>query len=273
MSTRPLCDLQGMIALVTGAGGGLKAGLGPTLALGLAEAGATVAVNDTAAESTQATVIELRRRGFTRIEGFSADLTDPEQVDSLIQRVVTHFGQLDIVVNRAEAHDNGSRADELSEEESEKLLALNLHAAFYLSRAAVRVMRPHRFGRIIHVSNIVATRTSVCNGVAYVAAKEALYGLTRHLALEVAQHGITVNALLPGFVLTPSLTTAWSDERIGQLSETIPTLRPVSLEEVGSAVVLLASRDASSITGAATPIDGQVSIIPGARTSRKTAFA
>ncbi|MCX7623880.1 MAG: SDR family NAD(P)-dependent oxidoreductase [Thermomicrobium sp.] len=268
MHVQQRCDLSGMVALVTGAGGGL----GPTIARTLAEAGARIAVNDRTPERTAAVVERLREAGCAA-EGFLADLTDSAQVDRLVQEVVDRYGQLDILVNKAEAHGSGRRSDEVTDEEWESVLAVNVHAAFYLSRAAVRRMRQRRFGRIIHVSNIVATRTSVLNGVAYVATKEALYGLTRHLSIEVAQHGITVNAVLPGFVATPILVERWGDERIRQLAETIPALRAGTPEEVAALVAFLASREAGYITGAAIPIDGAVSIVPGGRSDPSAAFA
>jgi 3-oxoacyl-[acyl-carrier protein] reductase len=261
-----------MVALVTGAGGGMEAGLGPLLARSLAEAGAAVAINDRTPERTAATVAALREAGFTA-EGFPADVTDSAAVDRLIHEVVERFGQLDILVNKAEAHGSGRRADEVSDEEWERVLAVNVHAPFYLNRAAVRHMRQRRFGRIIHLSNITAIRTSVRNGVAYVATKEALYGLTRHLSIKVAQHGITVNAILPGFVVTPGLAKEWGEERIQRLAETIPALRAGTPEEVAALVVFLASREAGYITGAAIPIDGAVPVVPGGRNDPEAAFA
>ncbi len=266
------CDLTGMVALVTGAGGGIHAGLGPNLARALAEAGATVVVSDFSPERTSLTVRDLRDAGYP-VEGFAADLTDSAQVDALLERVVDRFGQLDILVNATEVFGSGQRADAISDEEWEKAIAVNLHAAFYLSRAAVRHMRRRRFGRIIHVSNVVASRTSVLNGAAYVATKEALYGLTRHLAIEVGQHGITVNAVLPGFIATPELTAERGEEWIARLAETIPVLRAGIPEDVAAVVVFLASRAAGYISGVAIPIDGAVSVLPGARTDPESAFA
>lgn len=272
MTSPEWCDLSGMVALVTGAGGDSSGGLGAVIARALAAAGAVVAVNDRTLERAQATVEQLRGLGY-QVEAFPADVADSAQADQLIAAVAERFGHLDILVNKAETHGSGRRTDEVSDEEWNAVLDINLHAAFYLSRAAIRVMRQRRFGRIVHVSHVVATRTSTSNGVAYVAAKEALYGLTRHLALEVGQHGITVNAILPGLVVTPRLASEWPEERIHRLAETVPVLRAGTPEEVGELVVFLASRSAGYITGAAIPIDGGVSVIPGARPTRDTALA
>ncbi|MDR5709878.1 MAG: SDR family NAD(P)-dependent oxidoreductase [Armatimonadota bacterium] len=272
MQSMRLCDLSGMVALVTGAGGGARGGVGPMIARYLAQAGARVAVNDRTAERAEATVRELRDVGL-EAEGFPADVADVRQADQLVERVVDRFGQLDILVNKAEYHASGQRADEVSDEEWETSLAVNVHAPFYLSRAAVRHMRPRRFGRIINVSNISAIRTSLLHGVPYVATKEALYGLTRHLAIEVAQHGITVNAILPGFILTPRILEGWPEERQSAVAATVPALRAGTPEEVAALVVFLASREAGYITGAAIPIDGAVSVVPGGGGGRQeTAF-
>ncbi|MCS7050282.1 MAG: SDR family oxidoreductase [Thermomicrobium sp.] len=267
-----LCDLSGMVALVTGAGRGSRGGLGPVIARALARAGAKVAVNDRTPDWTRETVEELRRDGLP-VEAFPADVADPEQADRLVRDVIDHFGQLDILVNKAEAHGSGQRSDQVPDEEWEKLLAVNVHAPFYLSRAAVRHMRTRRFGRIVNVSNVVAHRTSVTNGVAYVATKEALYGFTRHLSIEVAQHGITVNAILPGFIVTPRLASEWPEERIERMAATVPALRAGTPEEVAALVVFLSSREAGYISGAAIPIDGAVSVIPGGRSTPESAFA
>lgn len=272
MPSTQLCDLRGMVALVTGAGGGAKGGLGPVIARGLAQAGARVAVNDRIPEWTDATAQELRQRGW-EAEAFCADVSNVQEADRLVERVVERFGQLDVLVHKAEYHGSGRRADEVTDEEWERSLAVNVHAPFYLSRAAVRQMRPRRFGRIVYVSNISAIRTSVLCGVAYVATKEALYGFTRHLSIEVAQHGITVNAILPGFILTPKLLESWPEDRRAAVAATIPALRAGTPEEVAALVVFLASREAGYITGAAIPIDGAVSVVPGGGGPRReTAF-
>jgi 3-oxoacyl-[acyl-carrier protein] reductase len=266
-------DLNGMVALVTGAGGGSRGGLGPLIARALAESGSRIAINDRTPERARETVAELRAAGYDAVEAFPADVASSAQVDRLIAQVVERFGQLDILVNKAEAHGSGRRSDQVSDDEWESLLAVNTHAPFHLSRAAVRHMRQRRFGRIIHVSHITASRTSALNGVAYVAAKEALYGLIRHLSIEVAQHGITVNAILPGFIVTPKLLHGWEEERVQRLAETIPIRRAGTPEEVAALVVFLASHEASYITGAAIPIDGAVSVVPGGRTDPASAFA
>lgn len=271
MLNRQLCDLTGLVALVTGAGGGAQGGLGAAIAKALAQAGAQVAVNDLTAESAEATVTELRQHGLVA-EAFPADVADPEQADRLVSQVIARFGKIDILVNKAEYHSRAYRPDEIPVEEWKRSVAVNVHAPFYLSRAAVRDMRQRKFGRIINVSNIAAIRTSVLHGVPYVTTKEALYGFTRHLATEVAQHGITVNAILPGFVVTPRLAMQWPEERIQKLGPTIPAQRPATPEEIASLVVYLASPEASYLTGAAIPIDGAVSIVPGSRTDPENAF-
>lgn len=266
-----LCDLSGLVALVTGAGGGERGGLGAAIARVLAQAGAQVAVNDLALEDAQATASMIRALGLVA-EALPADVADPEQADQLVAHVIERFGKIDILVNKAEYHSRAYRPDEIPTEEWQRSVAVNVHAPLYLSRAAVRDMRRRKFGRIINVSNIAAIRASVLHGTPYVATKEALYGFIRHLATEVAQHGITVNAILPGFVLTPKLAALWPDERIARLAPTIPALRAGTPEEIASLVVYLASPEAGYLTGAAIPIDGAVSIGPGGRMDPDNCF-
>ncbi|MCS7051960.1 MAG: SDR family oxidoreductase, partial [Thermomicrobium sp.] len=191
------CDLTGLVALVTGAGGGAAGGLGAVIARELAAAGARVAVHDTTADAAEETARVLREAGF-EAAAFAADVADSQQATQLVAEVIERFGKIDILVNNAEYRTPAYRADQIPTEEWRRSVALNVHAPFYLSRAAVRDMRTRKYGRIINVSNIAAIRTSVLHGVPYVTTKEALYGFTRHLATEVAQHGITVNAILPG---------------------------------------------------------------------------
>jgi len=264
MLDRQLCDLSGLVALVTGAGGGAQGGLGAQIARVLAQAGAQVAVNDLDAAAAEATAAEIRQLGAVA-EALPADVADSQRADQLVARVIERFGKIDILVHKAEYHSRAHRPDQIPLEEWQRSVAVNVHAPFYLSRAAVRDMRKRKFGRIVFVSSIAAIRTSVLHGVPYVATKEALYGFTRHLATEVAQHGITVNAILPGFVVTPKLAAQWPPERIEKLGPTIPALRAGTPEEIASLVVYLASPEAGYLTGAAIPIDGAVSIVPGGR--------
>jgi len=270
MSSQP-CDLRGLVALVTGAGGGANGGLGMVIARELARAGAQIAVHDFVTEVAEVTASELRQLGFVA-GAFSADITDSREADRLVGQVIERFGKIDILVNNAEYRSAAYRPDQIPIEEWQRSVALNVHAPFYLSRAAVRDMRTRKFGRIVNVSNIAAIRASILHGVPYVTTKEALYGFTRHLATEVAQHGITVNAILPGFVVTPELRAQWREERFERLAPTIPARRAGTAEEIASLVVYLASREAGYLTGAAIPIDGAVSIVPGGRTDPENAF-
>lgn len=271
MASGQLCDLSGLVALVTGAGGGAQGGLGAAIARALARAGAQVAVNDLVPEWAEATAADIRQLGFVA-EAFPTDVTNSEAVDQLVSRVIEYFGKIDILVNKAEYHSLAHRPDQIPNEEWQRSVAVNVHAPFYLSRAVVRDMRKRKFGRIINVSNISAIRASVLHGVPYVATKEALYGFTRHLATEVTQHGITVNTILPGFILTPRLAAQWPQERITKLAATIPALRAGTPEEIASLVVFLASPEAGYLSGAAIPIDGAVSIVPGGRMDPENAF-
>lgn len=262
MTGRFTTSLQGMVALVTGAGGGERAGIGGAVARCLARAGARVAVHDLTMDRAEATAEQLRAEGAEAI-ALAADVTDSEQASGLVQRTVEQWGQLDVLVNNAGIYGPHKKAIALTEDEWNQVLNVNLHGPFYMSRAAVRVMRPRKFGRIINMGSIAAIRVSLRGSVAYTASKEALYGLTRHLAVEVAQHGITVNTILPGYTLTPENRALATEEELAAFAETIPALRVADPEEVGMLVAFLASPAAGFITGAAIPLDGAESVVPG----------
>lgn len=258
-------SLDGLVALVTGAGGGEQAGIGGAIARCLARAGARVAVNDLTEAAAAATVAQLQAMGAggAGAVALAGDVTDPEQADGLVQRTVDHFGQIDILVNNAGILGHAALVKDLTDDDWAQVLNVNLHGPFYTSRAAVQAMKPRRFGRIINISSVAGLRVSLRGSAAYTATKEALYGLTRHLAVEVSQHGITANALMPGYTLTPSTVADLDDEALAGFANSIPALRGADPEEVGMMVAFLASPAAGYVTGAAIPMDGAISVVPG----------
>ncbi len=241
--------LQGRVALVTGASGGL----GRAVATALAAEGAAVAVhywsNRAAAEGV---VEEITGRGG-RAVALQGDLTDPAVPGRLVEETLASLGGLHILVNNA-----GIVRDTLilrmRDEDWEEVLGTNLTAAFRCTRAALRPMIRQRFGRIINVASIAAQvgNTGQAN---YAAAKAGLIGLTKATAREVASRGITVNAVAPGLI-DVGMTAHLGAEQVQRFKEQIPLGRLGTAQEVAHAVVYLASDDAAYVTGQVLNVDG-----------------
>lgn len=254
--------LEGMVAVVTGSGRGPEGGMGAAIARVLGREGAKVVVNDLQQDFVDATVAQLRALGVETL-GVVADIADPEAAAGLIATTVEQFGQIDILVNDAFLGGRRAPVVELTDADWEAVVAVNLHGPFYLSRAAIPHMRQRHYGRIINISSLAAIRVSLYGGAQYTATKEALLGLTRHLAVEGGQHGITANAILPAYTLTPRALAQIPPEVHARLRAAVPTQRGAEPEEIGYLAAFLASREAGQINGVAIPVDGAVSIVPG----------
>ena len=247
-------NLEGMIALVTGSG----RGIGAALAIGLAEAGADVAVSDLPermeeASGVQARIEELGRRSAT----YPMDVQVIGEIDAGIDRVVEEFGRLDILVNNAGIR-RRQAALEVTEEDWDAVISTNLKGTFFCSQAAARHMIPQGRGRIINIASQLAVVAGE-NRAAYCASKGGVASLTQVLALEWIQHGITVNAIGPGPTETPGLLAADSrpqEELDRDLSVHMPLGRRMQPEELIGATVYLASPSASATTGHLLIVDG-----------------
>ncbi|MBX5467402.1 MAG: SDR family oxidoreductase [Firmicutes bacterium] len=257
-----------MVALVTGGGRGADGGMGAAICRVFGQAGARVAVNDVTAEATEATVRQLEAMGAEAI-GLVGDVSNRQSAESLVARTVERFGRIDILVNNAGIGGRRAPVVELRDEDWEAVLAVNLHGPFFLARAAIPHMRQQRFGRIINIASLAALRVSLLGGAQYTASKEALWGFTRHLAVEVTQHGITVNAIMPGYTLTPLVMAHTSPEARDRIAQGIPSLRGATPEEIAYVALFLASREAGQVSGVAIPVDGAVSVLPGDITKRR----
>ena len=241
--------LHGQAALVTGA----SRGIGRSVAIALAEAGANVAIGyRSRADEAERVLQEVNRRGREAIV-LAGDVADPVVPAALVEAAVKRWGRLDILVNNA-----GITRDNLvmrmSEADWDAVIATNLKAPFLACKAALRPMLKQRYGRIVNVSSLagVAGNAGQAN---YSAAKAGLIGLTRALAREVGSRNITVNAVAPGFVETEILRGLPAEilER-ARGAAAIPRLG--TPEDVAVAVVFLASPAASYITGQVLGIDG-----------------
>lgn len=249
-------DLTGRKALVTGA----ARGIGATLAVGLAQAGADVAVCDLASdeswEGLAETVWKIRNEGQVGI-AVDLDVQEVEEIRPTIRQLEQDLGGLDILVNNAGIR-RRAPALEVTEEDWDAVMDTNLKGAFFCAQAAARLMIPQGYGRIINVASQMALVGSV-NRAAYCASKGGLLNLTRVLALEWAQHGITVNAIGPGPTLTPGVLEAETrdaDEVEAELLVKMPLGRRMDPEELVGATIYLASESAGATTGQMLVVDG-----------------
>ena len=249
-------------AIVTGS----TSGIGLAMAEALAGAGHNVMLNGFGdAEEIEQTRAALAERCAVEVGYNGADMTKPDQIADLVKAAETAFGQVDIVVNNAGIQ-HVEPVEDFPIEKWDAILAINLSSAFHTVRLTFAGMKERGWGRVINLSSAHGFVASPFK-TAYVAAKHGMLGLTKVLALEGAEHGVTANAICPGYVLTPLVEkqipdTAKArgiseDEVINQVMlAPQPTKQFVKTEEVGALAAFLCTDAAASITGAALPIDG-----------------
>ena len=238
-------DLSGMTALVTGASGGL----GSSIAKALAAQGVRLALSGSNAAKLEAFAKELGGDHVTLV----CKLSDPAEVDQLVPRAVEALGKLDILINNA-----GITRDNLTmrmkDEEFSEVIQVNLEAAFRLMRSACKPMMRARFGRIISITSVVGV-TGNPGQANYVASKAGLIGMSKAVAQEVASRGITVNCVAPGF-MTSAMTDALTDAQKDAILGRIPSGAMGTGDDIGAAVVYLASKEAGYVTGQTLHVNG-----------------
>jgi 2-dehydro-3-deoxy-D-gluconate 5-dehydrogenase len=243
--------LDGQVALVTGVG----RGLGQGMAIALAQAGADIVGLDRGV-SGSATAEAVRALG-RRYQPVVCDLRSAsvEQLGQIVGQVVAEMGRLDILVNNAGTI-RRAPALEFSEADWDDVLQINLKAAFFLAQAAARVMVPRQRGKIINVASMLSFQGGI-NVASYTAAKSGLTGITRGLANEWAQYGVNVNAIAPGYMVTDNTAALRANpNRAPAILERIPAGRWGTPDDLGGAVVFLASAASDYLHGAIIPVDG-----------------
>jgi 3-oxoacyl-[acyl-carrier protein] reductase len=241
-------SLKDRVALVTGA----SQGIGRATALALAQAGARVVAAARNAEKLSEVVAAITAAQGEAI-AVPMDVADAEQVKAGFRNALERFGKLDILVNNAAITRDGL-AVRMKADDWDAVLRTNLTGAHLCAQQAMSVMMRARYGRIINVASVVA-ETGNPGQVNYVAAKAGLIGLTRALAVEVASRNITVNAVAPGFIVSPMTDPLPQTVKDGMLSR-VPLGRMGTCAEVAAAIVFLASDEASYITGTVLDING-----------------
>ncbi len=242
-------ELAGRAAIVTGAG----RGMGRAVATRLAAAGASVVVNDLAADAARTVADQLNAEGGKAV-AVAGDVSDPATVESLIGQA-TELGHINILVNAAGILRRTSVFD-MEEAEWDLVLNVNLKGTFLPSKAVLPSMRRAGWGRIVNFSSTAGKTTSTLGGAHYTASKHAVLGLTRHMAMEEAAHGITVNAVCPGLINTEMVREEVDDDRLKRYTDSFPLHRIGEPSEVAELVAFLASDRAAYITGQALDISG-----------------
>jgi NAD(P)-dependent dehydrogenase (short-subunit alcohol dehydrogenase family) len=243
-------SIEGQVALVTGATGGIGADLATALGLAGARVGVAGRRDDRVSE-----VVETIRAAGGEAEPVELDLTNRESIEAAVGHVVETFGRIDILVNNAGLGTNHDAID-ATEAEWDELFAVNVRGLFFACQSAARHMLGKGYGRIINMAS-QAGLVGIPRHAAYSASKSAVIGLTRVLALEWSPHGVTVNAVAPTWVLTPGTAERLGDPAfLASVLERIPAGRVASTADVAAAVMYLASPAAGMVTGTVLTVDG-----------------
>ena len=242
-------DLTGKVAVVTGSSRGIGAGI----AKSLADRGAKVVVNHRNSPDGAAEVAAVIKKNGGEAIVVQADVSQFEEAQRLIKETIDTYGQIDILVNNA-----GTTRDmlimKMKPEDWELVLRTNLFSTYNCSKAATRPMMKKRSGRIINITSVVGL-AGQAGQTNYAASKAGMIGFTKSLAKELGSRNITVNAVAPGFIPT-ALTEVLPEELVQAAIENTPVGRLGAIEDVASAVVFLASDEASFITGQVLTVDG-----------------
>lgn len=243
-------NLEGKVALVTGATGGI----GESIAKALRAQGASIAISGRNEDKLNALVAELG----DCCKAFPADLSSTEAAVDLVKRVEEGMGGIDILVNNAGLTRDGLSM-RMKDEDWQNVIDVNMTSTFKLAQACQRGMMKKRYGRIVNIASVVGVtgNPGQCN---YVASKAGMIGWSKAMAAEVASRNITVNCIAPGFIAT-AMTDALNDDQKSKINSTIPAGRMGSADDIAAAVVFLASEEANYVTGSTIHVNGGMAMI------------
>jgi NAD(P)-dependent dehydrogenase (short-subunit alcohol dehydrogenase family) len=245
-------ELKDRVAIVTGSARGIGSGI----ALAFAREGARVVVNGLSADSCSDTVNQIISSGGKAI-AFAADVSKAPDQEAMVAAALKAFGKIDILVNNAGIEAKPTLVHEMTEEQWDRVLNINLKGVFLGIKAVLPTMIAQKHGKIINISSTAGLRMTFFGSVDYTVSKHGVTGLTNHLAWELAEHNITVNTICPGGVLTPLMEKSTTAEFRGMVSKRlIPLGRMCTIDEIGQAAVFFASDRANMITGQLLAVDG-----------------
>jgi 3-oxoacyl-[acyl-carrier protein] reductase len=247
-------NFENRVALITGAGS--LEGIGMSIARQLSKRGATVVLADINKDGVEAGANEIEGKGG-KAYAVRLDVTDQKQVQSVVEEMVEKVGKIDIVVNNAGVS-RPSRVQEITENEWDLVLNVNMKGPFFLTQAVLPYMKENRYGRIVNLSSVSGKRGGgVFGGSHYSAAKAGLTGFTKAVAREVASYGITCNTVAPGLIGGTDITGGlMTEEKEQAIKRDIPVGRLGQVEDVSYAITFLASEGAGYITGEELDING-----------------
>ena len=238
-------SLEGRVALITGATGGL----GRAIAKLFHSCGATIVISGT----KEAILEEFASKFDERIYHIQCNLEDKEKTNKLVEDTIDKAGGLDILICNAGLNKDGL-AIRMSDEDFEKVIKVNLESSFILNREAIKYMFKKKYGRIINISSVVAF-TGNFGQANYCASKAGMVGMSKSLAAECGSRNITVNCIAPGFIVTP-MTDSLNDDIKNRLLQKIPCQRFGSPDDIAFSALFLASDEASYITGHTLHVNG-----------------
>ncbi len=257
-------ELEGRVAIVTGA----ARGIGAATAELLASAGAAVALADVDPAPLDEAAARVAKAGTSAAAGvpgavsaraYQVDVAKIAELEELVTTVRADFGRIDILVNNAGICPR-IPLEEMSEEAFDRMVAINLKSVFFLTRAAARVMRENGFGRVVNVSSTGGRIGGVVNATVYSATKGGILAMTKSLAREYAGDGILVNAVAPGAVDTRMFTNI-GEEKVASYVESVPLKRLAAPREIAASIVQLCSPRSSWVTGATLDVNGGVVMV------------
>lgn len=254
---QPYFDLSGRTALITGGG----SGLGKDIASVLAQHGANIAVCSRKIEQCQQTAAEIEARYAVKARAYQCDVSSEGQVDRTVKEVLEDFERIDILVNNSGAT-WGEKVEDMPLEAWEKVLGVNVTGTFLMTKAIGRQMIHNGYGKIINIGSVAGLRAEpgkVLNAIGYSTSKAAVHHFTRDLARKWAEHGITVNAIAPGFFET-KMTSHVIKKNRDYLEKSNPMGKIGDPDSLKGAALFLASRASDFITGQVIAVDGGSSL-------------
>lgn len=245
-------DFDGQVVIVTGSGS--PKGIGKTIAKTFAKQGATVIIADMNTEGVKATVSEIEGDGGKAF-GIELNVTDKESVDNMVKTVMDKYGRIDVLVNNAGISQKVT-VEDMTLEDMKRIFNVNMFGLFLCTQACMKPMREAKYGRIVNLSSVSGKRGGgVFGGAHYSASKAAVLAFSKNLSREISAEGVTINSVCPGLINT-EIWKSLPKEDADKVIDGIPMGRPGETQEVANAILFLASKEASYITGEEIDING-----------------